>query len=118
MAGIHNSRLRQTREALGLKQADVASAVGISRSFLSDIESGKKDGSFKTVVALAQLYNVSLDFLAGTTVALLDTRTNDSVEDEDERSLVDAWRSITDEDRAALRIALRNARIVANKNAA
>ncbi|GAN96680.1 transcriptional regulator XRE [Komagataeibacter europaeus NBRC 3261] len=63
MSDTVGSRLRRLRMTKKLKQADVAEAVGIARPYLSDLESGKKDGSFRTVGALADFFDVSLDYL-------------------------------------------------------
>lgn len=51
-------------------------------------------------------------------VSLASARTADDIaKDDDERALLSAWRDITDEDRAALRVALRNAKIAADRAA-
>lgn len=103
-----HQRIRRIREGRDIKQADAAEAVGIGRPFLSDIEGGKKDGSIKTWIALADFYDASLDYLVGRSSS--PSGTSDYLaKDEDERALLQAWRNISEEDRGALRIALRNA---------
>lgn len=56
--------VRVWREARGLKAVALARAAGISPAYLSEIETGKKDGTFRTMAAVARVLNVSLDDLA------------------------------------------------------
>ncbi|MES1991039.1 MAG: helix-turn-helix transcriptional regulator [Pseudomonadota bacterium] len=56
--------VRVWRECRGLKAVALARAAGISPAYLSEIETGKKDGTFRTMAAIAQVLNVSLDDLA------------------------------------------------------
>lgn len=58
--------VRVWREARELKAVTLARAAGISPAYLSEIETGKKDGTFRTMAAIAQVLNVSLDDLAPT----------------------------------------------------
>jgi transcriptional regulator with XRE-family HTH domain len=58
--------VRVWRESRGLKAVALARAAGISPAYLSEIETGKKDGTFRTMAAIAQVLNVSLDDLAPT----------------------------------------------------
>ncbi|HHV93565.1 MAG TPA: helix-turn-helix transcriptional regulator [Firmicutes bacterium] len=56
-------RIRTFREKRGLTLQEVASRSGLSRSYLSEIENGKKQPSVKTLEALAAALNVALDAL-------------------------------------------------------
>ena len=58
------SPVRVWRENRGLKAVALARAAGISPAYLSEIETGKKDGTFRTMAAIARVLNVSLDDLA------------------------------------------------------
>ena len=58
------SPVRVWRESRGLKAVALTRAAGISPAYLSEIETGKKDGTFRTMAAIAQVLNVSLDDLA------------------------------------------------------
>ena len=51
------------REYRGLTQLQLAEAVGISASYLSQIETGKRAGSTEVLVAIAKALNVTLDDL-------------------------------------------------------
>ena len=57
--------LRARRERLGLSLRSVASAVGISPSMLSQVETGKLYPSVSTLYHLAAFLDVSLDGLLG-----------------------------------------------------
>lgn len=56
--------VRVWRESRGLKAVALARTAGISPAYLSEIETGKKDGTFRTMAAIAHVLNVSLDDLA------------------------------------------------------
>jgi DNA-binding XRE family transcriptional regulator len=49
------------REARGLTQQQVADAAGISKPYLSQIETGKRKGSTQSLASIAKSLNVSLD---------------------------------------------------------
>jgi UDP-N-acetylglucosamine 1-carboxyvinyltransferase len=51
------TQLRDLREKSGLTQADAAREAGIDPSFVSLIESGRRDVSLGTLGALANAYN-------------------------------------------------------------
>lgn len=56
-------RVRQRRNELGLKQEDLAQKAGISKSFLSDVENGKRSIGAETLLDLSRAMGVSLDYL-------------------------------------------------------
>lgn len=58
------ARLRMLREERKLKQSTVASDLGISRTTLSNCESGSLP-SIETSIAMSKYYGVSLDYIAG-----------------------------------------------------
>ena len=56
-------RLIKVREHLGLKQNQLAADVGLSPSYLSDIEKGKSNPGFNFLMRLYRKYKVSIDWL-------------------------------------------------------
>lgn len=58
------SPVRVWREHRGMKAISLARATGISAPYLSEIETGKKDGTFRTMAVIAECLGVSLDDLA------------------------------------------------------
>lgn len=67
MKKILSERLRQLREKRNMTQAEVAEAVGIAVRTYQHYESGAREPNVSTFVALAQLFGVSLEHLAGLT---------------------------------------------------
>lgn len=55
--------VRVWRDYRGLSGRALAEAVGISAAYLSQIESGQRDGSFETMQRIAEALKVSLDDL-------------------------------------------------------
>ncbi len=51
------------REHRGMTQAELAEEAGISRPYLTEIETGKKDGSIRAMKALAVALSVSAGLL-------------------------------------------------------
>jgi DNA-binding XRE family transcriptional regulator len=58
------NKIRVWREYRGLTARDLAERAGISAAYLSQIESGLRDGSFDTIKRIAAALNISLDDLA------------------------------------------------------
>lgn len=57
------SAVKLWREHLGLTQQELANRAGISKPYLSQIESGKRQGTVDTLSAIALSLNVPLDVL-------------------------------------------------------
>lgn len=58
-------RLREQREGLGLRQADYASACGVSNGAVSAWERGDTYPSFDNIAAIARRYGVDVSYLCG-----------------------------------------------------
>lgn len=58
-------RLQTLRKEKNLSQKEVANALGISSSVLSNYESNERTPSLETLVALARFYRCSTDYLLG-----------------------------------------------------
>lgn len=56
-------RIRSRRDELGWKQDDLAMKAGISKSFLSDLENGKRNVGADKLLDIARALNLSLDYL-------------------------------------------------------
>jgi len=61
------SRLREIRESKGLSGTKVAELLGISPQYYYELEKGKKRLNDELLMKLAELYNVSTDYLLGRT---------------------------------------------------
>jgi transcriptional regulator with XRE-family HTH domain len=60
-----SDRLRWLRKRFDYSQASLADALSISRMAYTQYESGHREPSLDTLIQLARIYNVSLDFLLG-----------------------------------------------------
>lgn len=60
-------RLKQLREERHLSQAGLALNLNLSQSTVSAYEVGDRTPDLETLVAIAQFFGVSLDYLAGLT---------------------------------------------------
>jgi len=58
------SPVKIMRKHRGLTQAELAKKAGISRPYLTEIETGKKDGSIRAMKSLAEVLGVSVGVLA------------------------------------------------------
>lgn len=56
-------RLRQGREYVGLSQEEVASALGISRPAVTNIELGQRKVEATEIVTLSRLYRRTVEYL-------------------------------------------------------
>lgn len=62
---IFGDNIKRLRKNKGLKQQELAEILGIKRNTYSDWENGKTEPSFENLVKLADLFDVSLDWLFG-----------------------------------------------------
>ena len=60
-------RLRELRNAAGMKQTDLAAILNMQQNQYSRYERGDRELPMHIFIALARYYNVSLDYMAGLT---------------------------------------------------
>ncbi len=60
-------RLRETRIEKGLRQKDVAEAMGLTLRAICNYEAGTREPSLDTLKKLCLFFNVSSDYLLGLT---------------------------------------------------
>lgn len=78
-------RLKSLRESRGMTQDDLADSLGVSKQAVSQYERGVRRPDYDTLLAICDLFNVSVDYILGKTdhtARLLD---------EQELSLVDQY---------------------------
>src|SRR5437867_1792555 len=56
-------RVKKRRNELGWTQDQLAQKAGISKSFLSDLENGKRSIGADNLLVIARVLNLSLDYL-------------------------------------------------------
>jgi len=59
------NRLREAREYLDFTQADVAAALGLARTTVTEVEQGRRKVTAVELKHFAKLYNRSVDWLLG-----------------------------------------------------
>lgn len=59
--------LKELREDKGLSQTDLANILNVTRQTISGYETGVIEPPLSTLIKLADMYNCSLDYLAGRT---------------------------------------------------
>lgn len=62
MAGV-GERIKKRRAELGWTQDQLAQKAGLSKSFLSDLENGKRSVGAENLLEIARALGVSIDFL-------------------------------------------------------
>lgn len=60
-------RIKQLREEKGYQQKDVAEKLGITKQALSNYENGTREPNLLTVIEIADLFDVSVEYLLGLT---------------------------------------------------
>ena len=68
------SRIREARRAAGLSQGQVAKLLGLQRPSISEIEAGNRRVSGDEIIQLAQLFDVSPEWLLGNGADRVDPR--------------------------------------------
>lgn len=58
-------RLKELRKQKGLFQRDIANKLGIDRTTYVKYETGVSEPDIKTLLSIAKIFNVSLDYLLG-----------------------------------------------------
>lgn len=71
-----SERLKKLRKDTGLTQVDVASKLGISQQAYASWERGVKKPTQDNLVKIAQILNVSVDYLVGNSEEITDELDN------------------------------------------
>ena len=60
-------RLKELRKQRGISQLKLALDLSMSQNSISRYETGSRQADYKTLIAFADYFNVSIDFLLGRT---------------------------------------------------
>lgn len=102
------ARIRTARQTLGMTQADLAEAVGVSRSAVAQWETDRAGQVRGNLSRVAAVLRVSVAYLVEGDV---DRQEDGAAEDAVERALLRLYRACSEDDRAFLmRAAVRLAR--------
>ena len=89
-------RLKEVRERLGLSQTEVAKKLGITRQAYNHYEHGKRDPDTAMLQQIADLYNVSTDYLLSKNATELEAKIkNVAEEDPNLRELFDLYKKLS-----------------------
>jgi len=58
-------RLRNLRNSQGISQSELSKHIGISKSSINMYERGEREPGFETLEAIADFFNVNMDYLLG-----------------------------------------------------
>jgi len=105
--------LKRIRKEKKMTQEDLAKSIGVSRSAIGMYESGAREPDYETLEALADVFNIRMDDLAGSATHSTTEETSDRTYDLDQlrerlhkspglRMLLSASRGCTEEDYAIL----------------
>lgn len=64
---MFGTRLHTLRKERKLRQEDMAKQLGIARTTYAMYEQGKREPDYNTLIKLATFFEVSIDYLLGTT---------------------------------------------------
>ena len=62
---IYSERIKRLRKERGLSQDQLAKILGVSRSTVGMYETGKREPDFESCEAIADFFNVDMDYLIG-----------------------------------------------------
>lgn len=93
---ILGGKIREKRKMLRLSQLSLAIDIGIDRSHVSNIETGRHMPGRKTLLAIAQRLDLSLDFLASPGGEYQEGAAN--ARDPGEAVLLDMYRRLSEEE--------------------
>lgn len=60
-------RVKQLRESRGLTQGEISAMLHITRMAYNNYELGKREIPYQIMIDIADLYNVSIDYILGRT---------------------------------------------------
>ncbi len=60
---LFGERLRMIRKLRGFTQAEFAERLGVSKSFVTNCECGRREPSNRNLISMARILNVSADWL-------------------------------------------------------
>lgn len=107
--------MRRLSELRGnLSQFQMAQKLGLARQTYRNYELGTREPPFKVLIAMANYFNVSVDYLIGNDSALSPDATTNRVfiDDAEERELIRLYRSITREAKDAIIANARTAKLL------
>jgi len=112
LGGVNNlkaigRRIKDLRHKAGEGQEDLAAVLGVTRSTIAGIETGRDQGGLTTMIAIADHYKVPFDWLLGRRVPPGGPAVGQFVDSPDEVAWVAFWRGLNPTQRSAVLTTLR-----------
>lgn len=92
--------LKKLRKNQKLSQQELASKLNITQQAYAHYENGTRNIPIETLIKIADLYNVSLDFLAGREKNRIDTLSDDTMK------IINDWDKLTERNKGKLELYL------------
>lgn len=107
-------RIVKLRKELNIRQQDIADAAGVNQSTIGRIENGKLSPSSDIIIIIANMLNVSCDYLLkGKNADMHFESTHDNLSDED-MTLVNLYHSLSSHDQNEI-IGIMNLKLSSQK---
>lgn len=106
-------RLRICREKKGYTQGFVCEKAGLHRGTLSSYESGRREPKFETLTALADIYEVTIDYLLGRSSNQKLTANQEEAMTQEAKEWMKMFNELSEENRELFKAAIQG---VINKN--
>jgi len=96
------SRLRLLRQMKNWTQEEFGRKLNVSKVTVSSYESGVRTPDAKTLIKIADLFDVSVDYLLGRTDGKNEGYTSEVLVSEDEKELLERFRNLSENDAKVL----------------
>lgn len=95
--GEFMERLKELRKQKGLFQKDIANKLGIDRTTYVKYETGASEPDIKTLLSIADIFDVSVDYLLGKTEQIEKPADENGELSERDKEIIDLMSSLSDE---------------------
>lgn len=97
---IISIRIKEARESRGMNQAQLAQKAGITPAAISQIEKGERVPTTPVLKRIADVLQVSLDFLAGRTD---ESKLKDLLQNENLKAFYKGFKNLSEEDQETIK---------------
>ena len=73
------NRIREGRKNLNMNQEEFGVKIGVSKPSISNYELGHKNPCLETLIKIADLLNVSVDYLLGRDISVINEDTSENI---------------------------------------
>lgn len=101
--------LKKLRTQKGISQQQLANVIGISQQSINKYENHKIEPDINTLIAFADFFNTSVDYLIG------NTEINHVIEEithydlnEDESLLIEGYRKLNEKEKTSIKMVIEN----------